>query len=63
MSPLAETIVAELRAQPRQFSQIADSHRDVSWPDFLKAWGEVRSLKSLGRDDDGNYVLSSATSE
>jgi hypothetical protein len=59
MSPLAETIADELRAQPQQFSQVADRHREVSWPDFLKAWGEVRTLKSLGRDDDGNYVLSS----
>ena len=60
MSPLAEAIAEELRAQPQQFSQVADRHRDVAWPEFLKAWGEVRTLKSLGRDDDGNYVLSSA---
>lgn len=58
MTPLAERIVEELSADPQQFSQIADRHRDVSWPEFLKAWGEVRSLKSLGRDDNGHYVLS-----
>jgi hypothetical protein len=57
MSPLARTIVDELRAAPRQFSEVVDQHRDTPWPEFLRAWGEVRSLATVGRDDDGHYLL------
>jgi hypothetical protein len=57
MSPLARTIVDELRANPRQFAEIVDRHRDVPWPDFLKAWGEVRGIEALGRDEDGHYLI------
>src|SRR5947209_299529 len=57
MTPLAQAIVAGLRAQPRQFAEVADLHRDARWPEFLRAWGEVRALPSLTRDEDGRYVL------
>jgi hypothetical protein len=61
MSSLAQTIVDELRSEPRQFAEVVDRHRDVSWPDFLKAWGEVRSMETLGRDDDGRYLIKSGS--
>ena len=57
MSPLAEAIVLELSANPRQFAEIVDQHRSVAWPDFLKAWGEVRGTPTLGRDEDGRYLI------
>jgi hypothetical protein len=57
MSPLAQTIVDELRTNPRQFAEIVDRHRDVPWPNFLKAWGEVRGIEALGRDEDGHYLI------
>ena len=57
MRPLAESILKEIRKNPRQFSEIVDQHRDVPWPDFLRAWGEVRGMAALGRDEDGHYIL------
>jgi len=57
MSPLAETLLEELRAGPRQFAELVDAHRDVKWREFLKAWGEVRSADVLGRDEDGRYLV------
>jgi hypothetical protein len=57
MSPLAQTIVDELRANPRQFAELVDRHRNVPWPNFLKAWGEVRGIEALGRDEDGHYLI------
>jgi hypothetical protein len=57
MSPLAQTIMDELRAAPRQFSEVVDQHRNIPWPEFLRAWGEVRGLATVGRDDDGRYLL------
>lgn len=59
MSPLARTIMAAIRERPRQFSEIVDEHRDAPWPQFLKAWGEIRSTTALKRDEDGRYVVSS----
>jgi hypothetical protein len=38
MTPLAQAIVAQIRAQAQQFSDVVDSHRAVPWPDFLRAW-------------------------
>ena len=60
MSPLAERLASELRSGPRQFSELVDQHRDIPWPEFLRAWGEVRGLETLGRDDNGRYVLTSS---
>jgi hypothetical protein len=57
MTPLAIEIVAEIRDRPRQFSEIVDMHRDVAWPEFLRAWGEVRGNAALARDDDGHYLI------
>ena len=57
MSPLAQQIVSELEQSPRQFHEMVDDHRDVTWPDFLKAWGELRAAEILGRDDDGAYII------
>jgi hypothetical protein len=57
MSPLAQTIADELRATPRQFSEVVDQHRNIPWPEFLKAWGEIRGLATVGRDESGRYML------
>jgi DNA-binding transcriptional ArsR family regulator len=57
LTPLARAIVAELKARPQQFHELADAHRDVAWPQFLRAWGELRRAGILGRDDDGNYRI------
>ncbi len=57
MSPLAGTLVAQLRDRPSQFSELVDQHRDVPWPEFLRAWGEVRGREDLTRDEDGRYLF------
>ena len=57
MTPLAEAIMREIRSRPQQFSETVDAHRDVPWPDLLRAWGEVRALNRLERDEDGRYHL------
>ena len=62
MSPLAERLVADLRARPRHFAELVEAHDAVAWRDFLRAWGEVRGLPALGRDDDGRYVYSEGAS-
>jgi hypothetical protein len=55
MSPLADRIMREICDRPQQFSETVDAHRDVPWPEFLRAWGEVRALNRLERDEDGRY--------
>ncbi len=60
MSPLAETILRELHAGPKQFAELVDAHRDAKWRDFLRAWGEVRAADVLARDEDGRYLIKSA---
>jgi hypothetical protein len=62
MTPLAQAIVAQIRAQAQQFSDVVDSHRAVPWPDFLRAWGEVRAAAVLTRDEDGRYHVSGQSS-
>ena len=57
MSPLAEQLAAALRAHPRHFAELVEAHPRAGWRDFLRAWGEVRTLPALGRDDHGRYVL------
>lgn len=57
LSTLARRIADELRAEPRHFSQVVEAHADVAWPDFLKAWGEVRAANVLARDDAGRYLV------
>ena len=57
MSPLAERLAAGLRAQPRHFGELVEAHPAVAWRDFLRAWGEVRALPALSRDEHGRYVL------
>ena len=59
MPPLAEMLLRELQERPQQFAEAADSHRDVSWPHFLLAWGELRAANLLQRDEDGRYLLQS----
>ena len=61
MSPLAEPSVTELKDNPSQFHDVVDAHMDIPWPDFLRAWGELRAAEILGRDDDGAYVIVGAT--
>ena len=57
MSPLAHRLVADLRACPRHFAELVEAHPAVAWRDFLQAWGEVRGLDALGRDEKGRYVI------
>lgn len=57
MRALAQTLIAKIKAEPCQFSDLVDQHRDVPWPDFLRAWGEVRGRDDLGRDEDGRYLF------
>jgi|HubBroStandDraft_6_1064221.scaffolds.fasta_scaffold2022441_2 hypothetical protein len=59
-SPLAAAMLGEIRARPQQFHELVDAHRDVAWPEFLRAWGELRRAGILGRDDDGNYLIAEA---
>ena len=57
MSPLAKEIAADLTRAPRQFSEVVDGHMGVPWPEFLRAWGEIRVADILQRDDDGAYFI------
>ena len=57
MSPLADTLVRELREQPRQFAELVEAHMSTPWREFLLAWGELRTADVLGRDDAGRYVI------
>jgi hypothetical protein len=57
MSPLAQAIVREIGDRPQQFSEVVDAHLDVPWPEFLRAWGEVRAANMLKRDEDGRYLI------
>ncbi len=57
MTPLAERLVADLRARPRHFAELVEAHADVPWRDFLRAWGELRTAEILARDDDGRYLI------
>ncbi len=57
MSPLARDILARLEGGALQFHDIVDAHMDASWPDFLRAWGELRDADLLRRDDDGAYII------
>ena len=57
MSALAQALIAKIKAEPCQFSELVDQHRDTPWPDFLRAWGEVRGLADLTRDEDGRYLF------
>ena len=41
-------------------SRQAHAHREVPWPDFLRAWGELRRAEILSRDEDGNYLIREA---
>lgn len=60
MSPLARNMLRDLKAKPRQFSEIVDAHRDVAWRDFLRAWGEIRDQNILQRSEDGEYLIPNA---
>jgi len=57
VSPLAEQLVTDLRSRPLHFAELVEAHGTVTWRDFLRAWGEVRELDALGRDDHGRYVI------
>ncbi len=57
MSPLARTLVTELRERPRHFGELVEAHTDTPWRDFLRAWGEVRASDVLARDDAGRYLI------
>lgn len=57
MSPLAERLAADLRARPLHFAELVEAHGAVAWRDFLRAWGEVRMLPALARDEHGRYLL------
>lgn len=57
MSPLATKIKTALKAEAQQFHDVVDAHMDVPWPEFLRAWGELREIDILKRDDEGAYFV------
>ncbi len=57
MSPLATKLAAALEAEPTQFHDLVDTHRDEPWREVLTAWGELREAGILGRADDGCYFI------
>jgi len=57
VSPLARSIVADLRERPRHFAELVEAHMDTPWRTFLRAWGEVRAADRLARDDAGRYLI------
>jgi hypothetical protein len=56
-SPLASAMIREIADRPQQFHELVTAHREVPWPEFLRACGEVRQAGVLNRDDDGNYLI------
>ena len=58
MSPLTESLKEILETNPQQFHDLVDKHTTVPWKDFLRAWGELRELDILKRDDAGAYYIS-----
>jgi CHAD domain-containing protein len=63
VSALAEAIVTALRETPMQFGEMVDVHREVPWRTFLTAWGEVRDLDVLKRDEIGRYFVAGGPAE
>jgi hypothetical protein len=57
VSPLAAAMISEITEQPQQFHDLVDRHREVAWPEFLRAWGELRRAEILSRDEDGRYLI------
>ena len=57
MSPLATNLKAALEAEAKQFHDVVDNNMEVPWPDFLRAWGELREINILKRDDEGAYYI------
>jgi len=57
MSPLATNLKAALEAKAKQFHDVVDDNMEVPWPDFLRAWGELREINILKRDDEGAYYI------
>ena len=57
MSPLAQSLAAELSARPRHFGELVEAYMQTPWRDFLLAWGELRAADVLARDDDGRYLI------
>jgi hypothetical protein len=46
-----------LRAHPRTFYELLRELDDVEYRTILKAWGELRERRALGRDDHGRYLI------
>ena len=63
MSSLFLTIKSKLAETPMQFSEVVDSHLDVSWRVFLQAWGQLREEDILKRDDIGRYYIEGGAAE
>ena len=57
MSPLATNLKATLEVEAKQFHDVVDDNVEVPWPDFLRAWGELREINILKRDDEGAYYI------
>ncbi|MBK17249.1 MAG: hypothetical protein CMM52_00210 [Rhodospirillaceae bacterium] len=57
MSPLATKIKTSLESEAQQFHDVVDEHMDVPWQEFLRAWGELRAIDILQRDDEGAYFI------
>jgi hypothetical protein len=57
VSPLARQLARELQERPRHFAELVEAHLDVSWREFLHAWGDVRAADVLARDEAGRYLV------
>lgn len=57
LSPLAARLLDELGERPRFFAELVELHPEVPWPEFLRAWGQVRSHPRLGRRENGLYLV------
>ena len=55
---VAERIATLLRERPLNFGAILHSLGGVEYRTILAAWGTLHEQEVLGRDQEGNYVLS-----
>lgn len=54
---VADRMATLLRAHPRTFYELLRELDDVEYRTILKAWGELRERRALGRDDHGRYLI------
>ena len=56
MTKLAQKLCGNSKSAV-QFHDLVIKYKNVSWPLFLRAWGEVRGCDNLLRNDDGSYSI------